>query len=327
MAHGATYDGGAEEDWHLWPIATFARVPLTKERKIMFDTLASDLTMAEAFPLVAEMLPTGYHRLQDEKNRLQVKALFKKMYPRVWKVGINDLFEETNAQSNTDIVKTLITKGDSYSLRELYEEGLRAKHLANLNSILAEILKTPGELRAPIVAELSRWNFPLSATKFLSSLNKAKGQDLQDLRQGQCFDWEDYDNRPIETYLNYTPNGIIYSTLDGHAVCSSVENLNFYLKDPTSIFYHCIGRDGRFPVDQKWPVIKLPVADFMTYVPAAQLKRALKQKQNFLLLYPVDVKWETTASKGATEGGGWVSADHCQAGSDKQLWSLIGTKI
>jgi hypothetical protein len=65
---------------------------------------------------------------------------------------------------------------------------------------------------------------------------------------------------------------------------------------------------------------------YNVYIPQEQLLAALKSSFVYFGVYPMNVRFDYTVSMETLEGGTYVSANHCQAGTDKQLWNLYAIR-
>lgn len=111
--------------------------------------------------------------------------------------------------------------------------------------------------------------------------------------------------------------------LDLQPYCYSLEQLE---NDVKTLLYSttCEGDSMRNIVSGlNDPIIRL---DFGTrvYLKLSDLLGALyKTKKQVFVLQPTDTVFERTASFETTMGGSYVSADHCQDGSDKRLYNIM----
>ena len=141
----------------------------------------------------------------------------------------------------------------------------------------------------------------------------------------------------ISNYLNADPddNIIILSppTANGdvfaNAVCSSRSLLGSRLRDIGRISLACVGPNGAFPVDTVHEFLRIDLRQFPVYVPVDDVRQAVRttSQLQFFQILPSSLEIETTASKRAIELRDFVSSDHCQAGTNKQIYRLAPVKF
>lgn len=150
---------------------------------------------------------------------------------------------------------------------------------------------------------------------------KQKGGTKLPLNQN-CFDIIDQEDKVIEDLLHVEGNIILTDTDFKQLSCSTIGYLQKFLGDPTSVYYQCdqVSRQ----VDRTYPIVRIPTGNVDYYVPANDLKRAIKHRPEwkFMTFDPVR-KTGPLMSKATVEGGSYVSAMHCQQGSERQLFKMI----
>ena len=114
------------------------------------------------------------------------------------------------------------------------------------------------------------------------------------------------------------------------ASCTTRENVHRAMNDPSSIFYMCTSSQQSIrglPVDRRYLIVKLPVGEIVLYVPRSDLERVLADPR--IRLYSVSKStWtmEFTASASAADDSQWVSSNHCQVGTSKQIYRVRGIR-
>jgi hypothetical protein len=143
----------------------------------------------------------------------------------------------------------------------------------------------------------------------------------------QCFDIIMYNDEDIEKYIssNSNDNIVIIEPSGKKAVCFSRDALQKLLKDPDTIFYPCIGRNGRYPVDYEKEMVRIYLSGFNVVVPLSDAEAAISNTSRIFRLYKADAEqYKTTSSRSSiASGANWIGRDHCQDGSDKQLYRLL----
>lgn len=145
-----------------------------------------------------------------------------------------------------------------------------------------------------------------------------------------CFDFTMYSDENIKKHISADKNNniVIISPSGKKSTCFSRTELKQLLKDQDTVFYPCIGRDGYFPVDKQKTMVRIYSNDFNVVVPVTDVKTAISNTAaSIFRIHETDEKYETTASSRTThnmqDDAARVSADHCQQGSDKQLYRLL----
>ena len=107
--------------------------------------------------------------------------------------------------------------------------------------------------------------------------------------------------------------------------CYSLEQLEHDIR--SQVFVKCEGETMRNIINYLGkpagnPIVKIDLGT-RVFVPISQLLGALyKTKKQVFVLTPTDEVYEYTASLDTVLGGSYVSADHCQAGSDKRIYTI-----
>ena len=102
------------------------------------------------------------------------------------------------------------------------------------------------------------------------------------------------------------------------AICSSRAHIQKAAANLGSLYYECL--NDTFPVDLDNPILKISLA-FQVYIPLNEVYRALEKGKNVWIIYPSTVTYRRIASTTALTDD-FVSPDHCQAGTTKQLSHL-----
>ena len=129
--------------------------------------------------------------------------------------------------------------------------------------------------------------------------------------QKMCYDTINLEEEEIEQFLS-TKNNVILTDIEVKQVgCSTLDNLKRLLINPSHVYYECIGQGGEVPIEN--PIIKIDVGSNQYYVPATELRSALRnQTWNFMSFEETDQKTAPLMSVTARMGETYVGAWHCQ---------------
>jgi hypothetical protein len=152
-----------------------------------------------------------------------------------------------------------------------------------------------------------------------------------------CFDFIMYGDEDIKEYLNpenniNSDNLVIIDPNQTRGICSSRTYLENLLRDPSMRFYPCIRvPQGGFQFVRNKTLIRIHSNNFNVVVPITDVKKAMSgQNGNIFKLYKTDTEYEFTSGANAAYLIGreaYVSADHCQSGSNKTLYRLLPTSL
>lgn len=107
------------------------------------------------------------------------------------------------------------------------------------------------------------------------------------------------------------------------ALCYRREYLVKYLCDPAHMYFPCTGNPGQVIIDKTILFVKIPCGDVTLYVPQRDVVQAIRDVQIQMFQFKeTGIVVPYTASWTAIVKGDYVSADHCQQGSDKAIHRL-----
>jgi hypothetical protein len=153
----------------------------------------------------------------------------------------------------------------------------------------------------------------------------------------QCFDVLEAGNRGAAEYVEESPRQNIVmlappprgQLLGTSAICATREELANSLHQLTAITIPCVGNNNTsFPADISARFIRLSLGDSNIYVPEAQVWHIVEsggEDTNTIQLFQAEstnVRIPVTATVDAIQENNFVSADHCQAGTDKTIYNL-----
>jgi hypothetical protein len=153
-------------------------------------------------------------------------------------------------------------------------------------------------------------------------------EKLKQYRNDNCFDIFTQDEENIGKYLSIdTDNLVLFLEQPDHtgflATCLTFSNLKKYLKEPNMIFYRCIdGRDYSSYHTDRFDFLKIPTRTHNIFVKYEDIRRKYKERQNMIFL-TFDEKVERTISFDASYTMYIVSSNHCQRGSNIDVYRII----
>jgi len=213
-----------------------------------------------------------------------------------------------------------------WSSREAKQESARrgSSREAKQESAAARTARISRAKRAALIKRKKQE--ALTKTNLATQAKRRK--EIKTLMPDVCFDFNELDDVAITDYLR-TPGNVIIVTLEEktkNAVCSSYSQLTNAMRDATNIYYKCVGPTGGFPVNKKRSIVKISMPH-QIFVLRKQLKQALSEQPDVLVIGEATDTWTTTASKNAIETEDYVSSDHCQAGTKKAISPIVGLKL
>lgn len=160
----------------------------------------------------------------------------------------------------------------------------------------------------------------------------------------QCYDIINIDNIQFQEYIDQNPqdNVIIITprpsnssaTFGPNALCYSRSDLRDLLNDLTAQSLPCVGQEdvrshSYFPADASKRFIKINLGDQTIYVPEQEIINIANNRNNNRIYQAeaTNLILPVTASSDALIEGNFVSADHCQAGTQKTIYHLRPVRI
>ena len=113
------------------------------------------------------------------------------------------------------------------------------------------------------------------------------------------------------------------SPFGANAVCYTRTVLKAALHDPTSINLPCVGDNQDFPADAGARFVRVSIPNNV-YVPEAEVQ-SIADRSNSATIYqaePSALVLPSSASVDSIVNNRFTSGDHCQEGSDKQIYHL-----
>jgi len=159
-----------------------------------------------------------------------------------------------------------------------------------------------------------------------------------------CFDQLMYDDQRLISWFHQDSNNIVILTpptkderWGTQAFCYSRELIASYVNSSTSVFIDCQDRDGNRIKDGTGGIdvnnpslqaVKLPFGEGVNhYITLKDAEYMLRAKDiHIFQLRNTNIRWERTASDEAVKGS-WVSANHCQAGTNIGITRVRGVRV
>jgi hypothetical protein len=155
-----------------------------------------------------------------------------------------------------------------------------------------------------------------------------KKDKLQIYDSENCFDIFEYIEENIGNYLSSDADNLVLFVKQRNddvfsATCLKFSYLKKYLKHPNMIFYRCVqGRDFRAYHGNRFDFLKIPTKTQTIFVSYSDIREKYKQHQNMIFL-EFDQHVEKTISHAASFTMDFVSSNHCQIGSDINVYRII----
>jgi hypothetical protein len=218
-----------------------------------------------------------------------------------------------------------------YVCEEFDENG----NMAALRYVVEE--KFPGWEEFPEYQQVTKFVYPNDFTIVLNDSDDFQienATELKNLMKQMCLDFIEGEESSIETYLKSS----LENANDKHIVIVD-ENLKNGTQttksriagfDKTYITLPCVGRQGTaFPVDENTKFLKMNLSNFTVYVPLTDVQRLLEHDpfMNVWMVKPSLLNLSHTASQNAVNRRNYVSSNHCQSGTDKKIYRLIGVNF
>ena len=145
-----------------------------------------------------------------------------------------------------------------------------------------------------------------------------------------CFDWIQYSEVSAQEFLQEDlSDGVVLRAKGrpGMALCTTRRRLYELLGSGETLFYACRPNrewdavEGRVYRDTLY--VRLQMPEFNVIVNARELGAALRDRSLVWDVEESDVVLPTTGSVSAMDGLQYFSADHCQEGTHKVVWTLL----
>lgn len=150
--------------------------------------------------------------------------------------------------------------------------------------------------------------------------------------ESTCLDLLMYSDETIQNYLHDEPDDhvVLVGPSDtqhpygSSGVCFTRSRLRKLLHDPDATFYPC--KDSEITRWMPYPemqLIKLPLTDYLVYVPAADVENACRNANAHIFQAQLStLELSRTASDQFVRTGIAVSSNHCQEGTQKHVHRL-----
>jgi hypothetical protein len=162
----------------------------------------------------------------------------------------------------------------------------------------------------------------------------------------KIFDFTEGEDINAKTYLSESnDNIVIYSLPNKSGVCQGVAYkkslLQEHLQSTTHLQFPCNNTAiivDPFPepainINMEKPLVKIFLPNFTVFVPISDILATINCIAQRFKIFKTDESFETTASAGASFGTDndatpmFMSADHCQRGSNKTVYRLLSTEV
>jgi hypothetical protein len=168
-------------------------------------------------------------------------------------------------------------------------------------------------------------NYEMKMTKSNDLTIEIK-EEYESIMNRNCVNFIDMDesNSTIGDYLAKNKNNIVI--LD-EKYKNAIQTTRTEILDIESehIYYPCISKGRTTTANQDEEFHKLNLESFCAYVPEEDLNRLLfRTNCNIFMVIPTKLNIMYTASQKVIDGGNYVSANHCQEGTEKQIFHAIG---
>jgi hypothetical protein len=157
------------------------------------------------------------------------------------------------------------------------------------------------------------------------------------IQGGTCFDFIAYDDEQIESYLNENrhDNIVILDTRGQNGVCFTRSQIAEGLEDSTGVYFPCLRAESMGSAAGNLVLARMTMKDFTAFVPIQDLEAITSsvvvvneenahtdwvfelKPGNFTVPYSASVELFVSANPN------YVSADHCQEGTQKTVYRLV----
>lgn len=165
---------------------------------------------------------------------------------------------------------------------------------------------------------------------------------MYDVTGLSCVDFIEFEEHAVRDYIVEQAGNIVFAVqkrpsenLDPTEdpdnwlfTCYTHKELVNTLSEPTFTYYECKATTGGALAATGDPVVVIHVHGVRTYVKAIHFYLwMLDGMAPLIILVPTDRVFERSISEKARSAsyGAFVSADHCQAGTDKRIWRMVNT--
>ena len=140
-----------------------------------------------------------------------------------------------------------------------------------------------------------------------------------------CFDFCTYDDEEIIKYLaeNKKDNIVIFDASGEKPICYTRQRLTDLINTASTVFYPCLPQNK---ANKKKTLVRIHCQDYNTVVPISDVTSAIQSEQTIFRIYKTGTRFEITKSANVeynVHDGSFVSGDHCQAGTNKNLYRLL----
>jgi uncharacterized protein YjbI with pentapeptide repeats len=228
----------------------------------------------------------------------------------------NVFFQDVNDRlfNNTIFENCSVRNPEQFQIFGLTREQRIGLGLKDDNSI-------PSTPSTPIIPEI-----PLS--KKLEALKVIKRNEKNETVANDMFEGLDL---PIKKILKNTEeNSKVFITEHKRAFVLSQDQIEYYLNDRASWFYECIGEllqngNKKIEYNKKKRYIALALGGdlgFKVLVSYKELKELVNSRERIFYIYEKPKFTHTISEKATGVNANWISANHCQAGSDYKVYKI-----
>ena len=235
-----------------------------------------------------------------------------------WDIPLSAIQAENNLALNL-----AVKHGDVSTIKELRHWGLTSQDARMvLNQLRHEYTATSPNIRA-----LEYWIEEERLLRILKSALRLQEQS-QNIKQPPlvCDDILMLENDvKIKDYLDEKDNIVLIAMIpQTPAVCLSKKSFEILSNQSTNIFYECATTS--LATRKMVAYVGINFSTFTCYVPATEVKTVFADQSNMFFISPTKKVLPYTVSKSVLDGGSRVSADYCQLGTEKQVWTLRSSK-
>lgn len=160
------------------------------------------------------------------------------------------------------------------------------------------------------------------------------------MRPSKAYDYFELEEFDVDEYIQKNPNENIVLFLSGtsDAFFYEAKRLETDIEDDNKVVYPCVNQAivldptvrPVLGIDMRMAMLRLNLTNLTVKVPIKDVHTAIEMahngEENIFVIVPTDLKFKKTASFNAafpSTPNSWVSADHCQTGSDITVYRLL----
>jgi hypothetical protein len=149
-------------------------------------------------------------------------------------------------------------------------------------------------------------------------------------QKSTCFDFCAYDDENIINYLDDDKdnNIVIFDASGEHPICYTRQRLTDLMNTASAVFYPCVSSDYPSTAIKEKTLVRIQLI-YNVVVPISDVVEAIKNEVKIFRVYKTKTKFDRTKSANVeynVHAAAMVSGDHCQAGTDKDLYRLLNAE-